>query len=94
MILVFLFGNIVERANAGVAGVVVAMFPSRDPAIVGHRARDVDDAGRPEIRPREFLFARPDEFDGLAGGFRESRGFDCALRPCAFRRNLNPYPER
>src|SRR5688572_24045024 len=51
------------------------MFPMREPAIVADSAGDVDDAGRPTIRPGEFLLPRPDKFDRFARGAGESSRF-------------------
>jgi hypothetical protein len=54
-------GDLVERAKGGVAGVVVAVFPTDEPAARVDGARIVDQGRWPVIGPGEFLLACPDE---------------------------------
>ena len=51
-------------------------FPGRDGAVLARATRYFDHARRPRIRPRELLFARPDDLDRLARGLGQPRGFD------------------
>src|SRR5262249_60541172 len=38
-----------------------------------------EQAGRAEVCPGEFFLARPDQLDGLARGFGQTRGLDCGF---------------
>src|SRR5688572_5109289 len=69
-------GDVVERANAGIAGIVIAVLPARESARGVHLARNVDDACRSEVGPRELLLARPDQLHRFPGKLGEPRGFD------------------
>src|SRR5262249_43369817 len=71
--------EIVRRPDGRTSRVVVVNLPCGDRPVLVRGAAYVDDAGSSEIRPREFLFAIPDYFDGFAGGLCEPRGFDRAL---------------
>src|SRR5215471_11994682 len=68
--------DVVGRFDPGRAGVVVVKLPSGELATRVESAFYFDEARRAEIGPGEFLFARPNEFDGTVGGFRKTRGLD------------------
>src|SRR5262245_42101366 len=74
-----LAGDRVRRLETGAARVVVVELPRRERAGLVHLTPYVDDAGRPEIRPREFLFARPDQLDGLLRRTGDPRRLDCRV---------------
>src|SRR5438552_1158665 len=69
-------GNIVKRANARPAGVVVVKFPLRNRPVSPNAAGNVDHPRRTKVRPGELLFARPDELHRFARGPSEARGFN------------------
>src|SRR6516162_8244974 len=69
----------VRRVDGRTAGAVVVKFPGSERAVLADAAGHVDDAGRAEVRPGEFLLARPDELYGLAGGLGEPGGFEGVL---------------
>src|SRR6266446_9040790 len=79
MKLIKLIRNVVLSLNGCGPGVVVVKLPRGDRAIALDAALDIDHAGRPKIGPGEFFFACPDEFDRLAGCFRQTRGLDRAF---------------
>jgi len=58
------------------AGIVIVEFPGSECAVGRYAAFDFDYAGWTEIGPGELLFARPDNFHGLACGSREPCGFE------------------
>ena len=55
---------------------IVVKFPGGEFPAGVDSAFDFDEARRTEVGPGEFFFARPYEFDGTIGGFREASGFD------------------
>src|SRR6266849_6532050 len=69
----------VGRRNAGSAGIIVVKFPGGERAVTGDATLDFNHAGRAEISPGEFLFARPNHFDGMPGSARQSRGLKCGV---------------
>src|SRR6266478_2677366 len=69
-------GDDVGRFDSGRAGVIVVKVPGEEFAVGSDGAFDFDDAGGTEVRPSEFFFAGPDDFDGAACGAGEARGFD------------------
>src|SRR5262245_33749779 len=75
-----LIGNVIERPNRGTAGVVIMKFPCGDGAILANSALDFDDAGRAKVSPGEFLFARPNNLNGLTGRLGEPGGFQWRFR--------------
>src|SRR5947209_15799574 len=79
MKLIKLIWNVVLSLNGCGPGVVVVKLPRGDRAIVLDSALDIDHTGRTKIGPSEFFFAGPDEFDRLAGSFRQTRGLDRAF---------------
>src|SRR5437762_11488787 len=70
-----LVGNVVQRADARSAGVVVVKFPRRDRAVVADAAGDLDHPRRTKVRPGEFLLARPDELYWFLCSPGQTRGF-------------------
>src|SRR5262249_12012784 len=54
------------RTDGGAAGIVIVELPGRDRPVLPHAAGDLNDPGRAEVGPREFLLPRPDQFDRLA----------------------------
>ncbi len=71
-----LIGDVVRRTDGGGAGVVVVVLPGDERAVLLDARADLDEAGGAQVGPGEFILARPDNFDGLAGGFCQARGFD------------------
>src|SRR4029453_772002 len=71
--------NLVRRANAGRAGVVVVVLPGDQSVICADCAPHLDNACGTEVRPGQFLLARPYELDWRSGGARQ---------PCGLNRRL------
>ena len=71
--------DLVRRANAGRAGVVVVVLPGDQPVVGADCAPHVDHAGRPEVRPGQLLLARPHELDWRSRGARQPCGLDRRL---------------
>ena len=77
-----LIGNVVQRANGRRPGIVIVEFPGGEHAVAAHAAGQLDDAGRTEVRPSEFLLARPHKLDRLAGGLGQARASIAASPEC------------
>src|SRR5581483_12468974 len=62
--------------DRGRSGIKVIELPRGDQASCADAAVNVDHSRRPEVRPGEFLFARPNELHRPARLFRQPRSFD------------------
>src|SRR5262249_36731472 len=68
--------DVIESPHRGLARIVVVKVPGSQLAVLRYPSANVDHAGRAEIGPGELFLTGPDDFHRLAGGFRQSRGFD------------------
>src|SRR5918996_3680089 len=68
--------DVVAHADPGGARVVIVELPRGQRTIPLHAGSDLDQRGRPEIRERELLLARPDEPHGPVRGACEPRRLD------------------
>src|SRR5262249_52377715 len=71
-----LVGDGVWRRDRGRPRVEVVELPGGDRSVSSRAGGNLDDAGRAEIRPREFLFARPDDPDRPPDRLRQAGRFD------------------
>ncbi len=71
-----LIRNNVRNADSRAARIVVVKFPRGQRAVRRDPAADIDHSSGTEVGPRKFFFARPNEFDWMAGVASEARGFD------------------
>src|SRR5713226_9447246 len=69
-------GDSVGRFDSGGAGMIVVKVPSEELAVGGDGAFDFDNACGTEVRPSEFFFAGPDDFDRTACGAGKAGRFD------------------
>ena len=74
-----LVGDVVRRANARRAGVVVVKLPGHKSAVRGDTALNVNHARRPEISPGKLFLSTPHQLYRFAGGFGQTSGFHGAL---------------
>ena len=69
-------------SDGGGAGVVVVMLPREQRSVATRAGFDLNDPGRAEIGPRELFAAGPDNLDGLAGRFGQTRASRAASPVC------------
>src|SRR4051812_31299363 len=74
-----LVGNLVIRTDASGPGIVVVKFPGRKSAVGSNAAHHVNHAGWPEVCPRKFLFARPNNLHRTLRCARQPSGLDRGL---------------
>jgi hypothetical protein len=71
-----MFRRKIRRFDSRRTGINIDEVPGRERTFFIKARFNLDNAGRPEIGPRELFLARPAQGNGFAGGLREAGCFD------------------